>query len=176
MVVQWSRPVAGFTYLGVLFLVALMGVALAATGVVWHAAQQREKEVELLFVGDQFRRAIGQYYEKTPGGAKQYPKSLDDLLLDKRVLTVQRHLRKVFYDPITRSNDWGLVMSGDRVVGVYSRSEDEPMKKANFPLADAAFEGKKKYADWQFNYKPQPAQTPQGINPAPGVVPLPAKP
>ena len=35
-----------------------MGVALAGTGMVWHTQVRREKERELLFVGNQFRRAI----------------------------------------------------------------------------------------------------------------------
>jgi len=32
-----------------------MGVALAALGTMWHTASQREKERDLLFVGDQYR-------------------------------------------------------------------------------------------------------------------------
>lgn len=40
-----------------------MGIALAVTGEVWHIALKREKEHELLFVGDQLRRAINSYYE-----------------------------------------------------------------------------------------------------------------
>jgi len=48
----------GFTYLGLLAIIAVMGVVMVGTGEVWHIAQKREKERELLFVGDQFRRAI----------------------------------------------------------------------------------------------------------------------
>jgi hypothetical protein len=33
---------------------------------------------------------------------------------------------------------------------VYSRSEDAPLKQANFRLAEKAFEGKTKYSDWVF--------------------------
>jgi len=70
----------GFTYLVLLFMVAIMGAVLAATAMVWHTLAQRDKEQELLYAGDAFRRAIGLYYERTPGAGtpKQYPKKLDE--------------------------------------------------------------------------------------------------
>src|SRR5690606_33668362 len=84
----WSRRPRrrerGFGYIGLLVLVALMGVALAAAGQVWHTAQQREKERELLFAGGQFRRAIAQFYANTPGKARRYPLHLEELLQDPR--------------------------------------------------------------------------------------------
>lgn len=97
----------GFTYIGLLIFIALMGIALAGTGMVWHAQVRREQERELLFVGDQFRRAIGQYYERSPGGGKHFPQSLDDLLLDKRYVATQRYLGRVYPDPITGKTEWG---------------------------------------------------------------------
>src|SRR6478752_4068049 len=60
----------GFTYIGLLFLVALMGAALVGVAQVWHTQVQRDKEEDLLFVGNQFRRAISLYYERAPGGAR----------------------------------------------------------------------------------------------------------
>jgi|APFre7841882724_1041349.scaffolds.fasta_scaffold23133_4 hypothetical protein len=51
----------------VLFMVALLGVSLAAVGEAWQSAVRREREVELLFIGNEFRQAIGRYYEATPG-------------------------------------------------------------------------------------------------------------
>ena len=44
----------GFTYVGLLIAVALMGVGLAAYGELYSHAAQREKEAELLFIGGQF--------------------------------------------------------------------------------------------------------------------------
>lgn len=153
---------AGFTYLGLLFLIAIMGAVLASTGTVWHTLRMREKEQELLFVGDQIRHAIQLYYDKTPGAVKQFPKSLEDLLKDKRYVTTQRYLRKIYPDPMTLNSPWGLVEApGGGISGVYSLSEEAPIKTGNFSESDQGFEGQEKYADWKFIYTPQvTTQTP----------------
>jgi type II secretory pathway pseudopilin PulG len=106
------RAQRGFTYVGLLLAVALAGVALAAAGTLWSTTAKRDKELELLFVGDQFRRAIGAYYEGTPG-AKRYPLKLEDLLEDKRLAVTRRHLRQLYADPMTGKADWELVRLAD---------------------------------------------------------------
>ncbi|MGH8632418.1 MAG: type II secretion system protein, partial [Burkholderiales bacterium] len=68
----------GFTYIALLLFVAIMGVGLAGTGVLFHQQAQREKEKELLFTGGQYRKAIMLYYESTPGSQKMYPRRLED--------------------------------------------------------------------------------------------------
>lgn len=143
----------GFTYFGLLATILIMGIVLASAGVVWHVALKREKEQELLFVGDQFRRAIKSYYEHTPVQARRYPSTLEELLSDPRYPSTQRYLRKIYADPINGKTDWGLVKgpSGE-ILGVHSLSEEEPLKKANFRPVDKGFEGKTKYADWVFKY------------------------
>jgi type II secretory pathway pseudopilin PulG len=140
----------GFSYIGLLILIAIMGVALAATGDLWQTASQREKEVQLLFVGDQIRLAIKRF-QRQPGVARRYPMSLDDLLLDPRFPNPHRYLRRIYVDPMTGTTDWGLVRgpNGD-IYGVYSHSEEKPIKQANFRVADNAFEKQAKYSDWKF--------------------------
>jgi len=171
-----GRPGQGFTYIGLLIVVALIGIGLAAAGPVSHTLQLRDKERELLFAGDQFRRAIEMYYEKSPGGLKQYPKKLEDLLLDNRYPTVQRHLRKVYVDPLTGKKQWGLVeMQGIGITGVYSLSDQQPLKSANFPALYQSFRTAKKYSDWKFVYVPgqtpgQAAIPPQGVRTPPAPV------
>jgi type II secretory pathway pseudopilin PulG len=146
---------AGFTYLAALFLVAAMGVLLAAVGIMWSTAQQRDKEQELLLIGEQFRMAIGMYYEKSPGYLKKYPETLDDLLQDSRQLATQRYLRKIYIDPMTRSSKWGLVQAPEGgIMGVHSLSEASPIKQANFDDAFQEFSGKIKYSKWKFIYTP----------------------
>ncbi|HKA45640.1 MAG TPA: type II secretion system protein [Burkholderiales bacterium] len=146
--------------MAVLLLLVMLGLLMAATGASWRTIAQREKERELLFIGDQFRQAIGLYYERTPDGVKVFPKRLQDLLQDNRYPTVQRYLRKVYRDPITNKAEWGLVAApGGGIMGVYSLSEDAPLKRAGFREADRAFKDQKRYVDWRFVYIPAVAPT-----------------
>jgi len=140
----------GFTYLGLLFLVVLMGTALAGAGQLWSTASQRARERELLWVGSQYAQALRSYYRSSTGLA-QYPARLEDLLEDKRGPSMRRHLRRLYPDPITGSLDWGLMLSSDgRISGVYSRSERRPLKVAGFAPQWADFAGSTSYASWQF--------------------------
>ena len=167
----------GFTYLAVLILVAAMGFGLAAVGEFTSHAEQRAKEVELLFVGDQFRTAIGAYYESTPGIAKRYPQKLEDLLKDTRYPVAKRYLRRIYVDPITAKAEWGVVEApGGGIMGVYSRSAAEPVKSGAFAAADRAFTGTTHYSDWQFSYVPVTSSSapaspsaPAAATPAPGL-------
>jgi type II secretory pathway pseudopilin PulG len=152
----------GFAYLGLLVFVAVTGVFLAAAGTLYSTAAQREKERELLFVGDQFRQAIAQYYRKGPG-LQSWPKKLEDLVDDKRNVVTQHWLRRVYTDPMTRTTEWGVVEApGGGIMGVYSKSEETPMKSANFTLRDKTFEGAAKYSDWKFVFE---AASPPGLAP-----------
>src|SRR6266850_6990575 len=118
----------GFTYLGLLIIIAVMGAGLAAFGELYSHASQREKERELLFAGNQFRDAIASYYNKSPG-AKAYPKKLDDLVEDRRFPMPLRHLRRVYRDPMTGKAEWALVEApGGGLMGVHSTSEETPVK------------------------------------------------
>lgn len=143
----------GFTYIGLLMMIAVSGIGLAALGEAWHTASQREKEKELLFAGDQIQAAILRYYQQTPSPIKQYPARLDDLLLDKRGPTPQHHLRRVYIDPMTASKDWGLIKDQERIVGVYSRSKARPFKQDGFDEAHRAFTGADSYQRWEFSAK-----------------------
>lgn len=141
----------GYIYLWTLFAVALAGVTLAAVGPMWQIESQRQKEVELLFVGDQFRRAIESYYNHSTGKAKRYPESLEQLLEDRSALVIKRHLRKIFYDPMTNSLEWGLIEQPETgITGIYSLSPKVPIKRANFPEQYSAFSEAKSYKDWKF--------------------------
>ena len=144
---------AGFTYLWVLLLTALMGVGLTVAAEIDSTAGRRDREKELMAIGRQFQTAIGRYYEiDAGGGRKEYPASLDDLLQDKRVPGIRRHLRKVFVDPMTGKSDWGLVIVAGRIAGVHSLSEAVPIKQDAFPPEFAGLRGKQKYSEWQFVY------------------------
>ncbi len=156
----------GFTYIGVLIIVAVMMMALGAASEIWHTVMQREKEQELLFIGHQYRAAIGRYYAQS---GSRYPPTLEALLEsnDQGVsgsgAKKTRFLRKLYFDPITGEANWGLVTGPDqRVQGVYSLSEEAPYKKTGFINADADLELAETYSDWKFVYKPVKAQGSSG--------------
>ena len=162
------RRAAGFTYLTALFMIAIMSAGLGLVGQMWETESIRDREAQLLYVGNQYRLAIQRYVVSGPG---LYPRTLDDLLKDPRSPSPRRHLRRLYPDPIMRSSEWGIIKAPDGgIMGVYSRSEEAPMKVANFQLRDQDFASAKKYSDWKFAYAPKPAgQLPQRPGaPSPG--------
>lgn len=144
----------GFTYVGLLFAVAIMAVAAAGAGIAEALEARRARERELLFIGQQFRAAIGSYVESTPGADRQYPASLQDLLLDRRGTEPRRHLRQIYADPFTRKREWGLVQtSSGAIIGIHSRAPGRPLKQAGFDGPELRFAGARDYAGWQFIYE-----------------------
>lgn len=145
----------GFTLIGLLFLVAGLGVAMSVLGTVWHTAAQREKEKELLFIGEEYRHAIADFWRASPSGQPRLPKEFAELLLDPRFPNTVRHLRRLYADPMTGGKDWGVVKDeAGGITGVYSLSERKPLKQAGFPLGQAAFEQAETYKQWLFLFQP----------------------
>lgn len=140
----------GAALLLTMFLVAVMGIMLAVAGRAWRTDMQREREAQLLFAGGEYARALGRYAAATPPGLPALPESLEQLLLDQRQPSPMRHLRRLYRDPMTDGPEWGLIKSGDRIVGVYSLATGVPFKQAGFAGANAGFAGARRYADWRF--------------------------
>lgn len=139
----------GFTYLGVLFLIMVMGMGLASAGQLWSTAARRDSERQLLWVGTQYAQALRSYYRASPGLA-QYPKALEDLLQDERFPDAKHHIRQLYPDPIG-GGDWTLQRGFDgRITGVSSPSTVKPLKQADFPSQWSDFNGMASYKDWQF--------------------------
>ena len=154
------RSRAGQRARGVVLLAFLLALALAGLGAlaamdVWSTTRQHEREQQLLFVGHQYRAAIRDYYLAGPAGAgRALPTSLAMLLDDDRFPVPVHHLRRLYPDPVTGSTDWGLLMAGDRIMGVYSKSQAQPLKQKGFAPADSAFEDKTSYQAWVFAFVP----------------------
>ena len=146
---------AGFVLIGMLVLMIVAGYALAEVSVKWSDAVKREREQELLKVGDTIRKAIGSYYNQTPGVVKQYPPNLEALLKDDRFPIPRRYLRKLCLDPITQRDGWGILEApSGGVMGVYSLSDQAPYKRKNFRTIYKSFENQKFYGNWYFAYVP----------------------
>jgi type II secretory pathway pseudopilin PulG len=146
------RAAGGFTYIGLLFAIVLLGILLSTAGVLWDTQARREKEQQLLFVGAQYQQAIISYHAVIVNGVQQFPPTIDELLLDRRFPMPVRHLRKRYIDPVTNSSEWGLLRDGTGIIALYSLSSEVPIKRADFgPWCDG-FGSAKSYSDWKFAF------------------------
>lgn len=149
------RRQGGFAYLIAMFLVAILGIVSLRGMENSVTRERREKEAELLVIGQAYRNAIRDYYENSPGTAKTYPPDVDALLLDQRATRVRRPLRKLYRDPITSGKEWGIIRAeSGGVMGIYSLSALKPYKTDGFPDELSNFINAKRYQDWQFVYQP----------------------
>ncbi len=146
-----ARRSPGFTYVALLAAIVIIGISLGVAGKYWQNAKLREKEEELLFRGNQYRSAIERYYTKIG----RYPPSIESLLNENDKL--KRNLRQQFKDPMT-GEDFEVVQDpalGPGIIGVHSKSDDEPLRQTGFPEENKDFEGLKKYSEWKFMYLAQ---------------------
>jgi type II secretory pathway pseudopilin PulG len=145
-----ARRQGGFTYVGLLALLVMIGLMLAAAGEVAATAGQREREAQLLWVGHEYRAAIGRYWRQK----RAYPQRLEELLGAAPDSPVQvRHLRRLYPDPMTNAVDWALVPAPNGgIMGVASSSKRAPLKTGHFDDADKDFERANTYSDWQFTF------------------------
>jgi len=140
----------GFTYIGLLIAVALVGIGLAVAGTVAQTEGQRERERELIFVGHQYRAAIGRYIQATG----HLPQALELLLNDDSGPVPRHHLRRLYPDPMTGRVDWGLIKGPDGgIAGIYSSSAATPRKVARFDLSDPDFDKATCYRGWRFEFR-----------------------
>lgn len=147
-----GKRVGGFTYLGLLVLLFILGMVAAAGLKAGSLMQRAAAEQELLEIGAQFSEALRSYSAATPKGQPQQPPTLADLLKDPRFPNPRRHLRKIFVDPITGRAEWGVMYLADNkgVIGVHSLSDQRPLKLANFDARFIGLENKQKLSDWRF--------------------------
>ena len=140
--------------LALLIALSLVAIGLMSAVDVWSLSRQREREQQLLFVGDQYRQAIRRYYLAAPSGSRRtLPPSIESLLEDDRYPIPVHHLRRAYPDPITGKPEWGVLRVGDSILGVYSLSEGRPLKVAGFPFVDRHFNDAAAYHDWVFAYQ-----------------------
>ena len=158
------RRQQGFTYLTILVLIVMLSLALGAASEHIANITKREREAELMFIGEQYRNAIASYYQSALGGVKQFPPTLESLVLDKRSVSPLRHIRKLYRDPITDSDEWGLVKTPDgQITGVFSLSNERMLTVAGKADAvsslsatgDSATKAPELYSELKFIYKPE---------------------
>jgi type II secretory pathway pseudopilin PulG len=143
------HPQSGFTYLGLMAIVVILGILLTTAVRVWSTVEQHEREIQLLWVGHAYRMAIASYFVH----GHQYPQTLQQLLVDDRTPVPLHHLRSLYVDPMTGTADWTLIMtpSGTGIMGVVSSSQATPLKRRGFDIEDA-FNDTDCYCSWRFVY------------------------
>jgi type II secretory pathway pseudopilin PulG len=153
----------------VLALIVILGLAAGIAGQSWKSLMQRAREAELLWCGEQYRQAIGRYYQVRQGAPQVFPAKLEDLLKDPRFPQPVRHLRRLYKDPMT-GGEWELIKEpAGRIIGVRSSSPLKPFQQDGFPKELEAFRDKESYREWEFIYEPgrrKPKSLPQAA-PAP---------
>jgi type II secretory pathway pseudopilin PulG len=105
-----TRREDGFILLAVLFLVALILITLAVAAPKIAKDIQRDRELELVHRGEQYKRAVRLYYRKF--GA--YPSTIDQLVNTNQI----RFLRKRYTDPMTGKDDWKIIHQGEQHVKI----------------------------------------------------------
>jgi type II secretory pathway pseudopilin PulG len=97
-------PEAGYILLAVIFLTVILLVSLAIAAPKIARSIQRDKEMETIHRGEQYKRALKLYYQKMG----TYPTSIDQLVETNQI----RFLRKKYKDPLTGKVDWKPVLYG----------------------------------------------------------------
>ena len=97
-------PEAGFVLLAAIFLCVLLLISVAIAAPKMARSIQRDKELETIHRGEQYRRAIQLYYRKFG----HYPTSIDQLVETNQM----RFLRKKYKDPLTGKDDWKPIYFG----------------------------------------------------------------
>ncbi len=90
----------GFAMAALLVSLSVMGLMMAMALPVWSTAAKREREIELIFRGEQYARAIELYQRKVAGA---FPADLD-------MLVEQRYLRRIYEDPMTENGEFQLIL------------------------------------------------------------------
>ena len=150
----------GFTYLGLLCLLALFAGLSALTIEVGSTAAQRSNEAELIAIGKEFSRAFEHYYHSTSGGKPTWPGKLEDLISDPRFPNQVRHLRRIYRNPLTGKAEWGSIPAPNGgIMGVFPIAPGMPIKTLDSTLPrPAGLKPVNGYVEWRFGYDPMQLQ------------------
>lgn len=145
----------GYAMAALLVMLGVMAVFMTAALPAWRFQAKREKELELIFRGEQYARAIYLYQRRNGPGT--YPPSLDALVQG-------RFIRRKFKDPMTKDGEFQTFFVGTipgqqggaqtppqpaqtgvnqpGIAGVVSKSKDTSI---------ITYMGRNRYNEWQFN-------------------------
>jgi type II secretory pathway pseudopilin PulG len=149
-----TSPARGFTYVGLLILLVVIGLMGATTLKADALLDRAARERELLETGADFSGALKSYADATPPEQPPYPPTLQELLKDPREAGVRRRLRHMPIDPVTGKAEWGIVWAApDKrmgVLAVHSLSPARPLKRTGFDHRFRDLDDKEHLSDWLF--------------------------
>ncbi len=129
----------GFTYLWVLFVLAISAAGAAVLGELWVVQAQRSKELDLMFRGNAIVAALASYRAASAANTPCAPEGWAQLLQDPRTTPPLRHLRRPYGDPFAPSGEWELIKDTQgRMLGVKSRPLAAPIVTAPPPAGKAS--------------------------------------
>ncbi|MCM3875477.1 MAG: prepilin-type N-terminal cleavage/methylation domain-containing protein, partial [Thermoanaerobaculia bacterium] len=95
-----KSPGRGYTLVALIVGMTVMTILIAAVLPMASTAAQRDKEAELIFRGVQYAEGIRTFRRRYG----RYPNTLKEMYEIR-----PRTLRKLWKDPMTNSNNWGLI-------------------------------------------------------------------
>lgn len=119
---------AGYAMAALLVAISVMSVVLAVVMPVWTQMARREKEAELIFRGEQYKRALELFQRRNGPGVT--PPSVD-------LLVEQKFLRKAYRDPIT-GDDFVLLRQAPSNAAPGPASPAAPAGRGATPAAGVA--------------------------------------
>ena len=96
----------GYILIAVIFMLAILIIAMAVAAPKIRAELQRDREIETIHRGKQYSRAVKLYYKKFG----TYPASVDALINTNQI----RFLRKKYIDPTTGKEEWKAIRFGQQ--------------------------------------------------------------
>lgn len=108
----------GYALLIMMMMVTVLLVALTAALPSVYTEGQREREEELIFRGNEYRRAIGLFRRRF----SRFPFSVEELLRTNGI----RFLRRAYPDPMTRNGKWRFIHANAGGALLDSRSQGFP--------------------------------------------------
>jgi type II secretory pathway pseudopilin PulG len=123
----------GYVLVAVIFMLALLIIAMAVAVPVVRKSIQREQEYETMQRGKQYARAVRLYYKKFG----RYPPNIDALVMTNQI----RFLRKKYVDPTTGKEEWKAIQFGQNKAPTAMGFFGQPLAGSNPGVPTAGLNG-----------------------------------